>query len=1174
MGLALYSTRRLSVAVLTAAGWLAAVAMAQGQVTWDSSFSTTGPQDGSGTWSTSASGTNWWDGTTNVVWPNISSSTAVFGAGGTAGTVTVSGSVTAGGITFAPIASWNSTRYTITGGTIGLGSNATILVTGSSGSQFDGPTFSSNLVASNLTISSTGPYASNGSVGFALAGTNLLTGTLSLIGSIYFNASSGAALGSATVNIGSGITLDLARGGGAVTLANDLIIAGVGVGGRGAIRIINDASAAGDVYNGTVTLAADASVNGNSGHNATFTKGFAQTAGGAKNLTINNGGGTVFLRGKSTYTGTTSLTGGLVLDAGTDSLSSQTVISISGSGSRLVLGGTANGAISQTVSGLISSEPFAAVAGGHASTSTLVASIPFGTNTFAGILGGTAANANNLALRKSGAGTLTLTGSLNTYAGNTTISGGTLALGANATMVNSLVITVGDAGSSATALDLTAKTGTFSFGSNQTVGGIGTINVGAGKTVSAAGIWAPGNSIGSNAVTGNLALSGTAQFELGTPGSGTSSPGSSDFTAVSGTLTLGGNLALLDNSGSNSQGSYGAGSYRLFTATAVSGSFASVTSPAGATTTRVGMVYTAGTASGQGVFANVYNLASAAGTQTVSLGNTRVGTALTGSISLSNVAPSNATYSEALSTGGFSNTSGGFTASGSASNIAGGGSGSGNLLVGLGTSLTAGAQLGTTTLALFSNAVNSSGLAQQAISSQTITITGSTYDFAQAKFTGTTLDFGVVHVGASVAGQNVAFGNQTVTNASFQDSLNVSATTGNARVTATGFTGLAASAGGGTTNNVAVSVSTATAGSLASTLALTLTSNANGVAGLSNGTAVTVGGGSITTTGGVFSGTASWNVDGGGSWGSGASANWTSAESVSAAPGTFAGYTTTDSATFGTALTGGTASILLNGATPNLASIVFANTAGRYVLDQGSGGSLTLAATSGKPTVSVASGALNEIKAAILGTAGLQKTGLGTLVLSGSNTYSGGTDITAGTLAVNGSLGGAVNVASGGVLGGSGALSGLVTVAAGGSLAPGNSPGTLTLNSGLALDGSSILNFELNATDATVGGGINDLINVTSNFTLAGILNVSGIGDFSTAANNTTWRLFNYSGGTFTNNTLTLGTMPSVGATGKYFRIDTTMPNQVNLVIVPEPGALALAGIGIGIAGWLARRRN
>lgn len=77
----------------------------------------------------------------------------------------------------------------------------------------------------------------------------------------------------------------------------------------------------------------------------------------------------------------------------------------------------------------------------------------------------------------------------------------------------------------------------------------------------------------------------------------------------------------------------------------------------------------------------------------------------------------------------------------------------------------------------------------------------------------------------------------------------------------------------------------------------------------------------------------------------------------------------------------------------------------------------------------------------------LTKIGLGKVTLSGTNTYIGVTTINGGTLAINGSVVGDVQVNPGTTLKGSGTIGGTVTVAPGGLVAPGNSPGTLTINS-------------------------------------------------------------------------------------------------------------------------------
>ena len=79
------------------------------------------------------------------------------------------------------------------------------------------------------------------------------------------------------------------------------------------------------------------------------------------------------------------------------------------------------------------------------------------------------------------------------------------------------------------------------------------------------------------------------------------------------------------------------------------------------------------------------------------------------------------------------------------------------------------------------------------------------------------------------------------------------------------------------------------------------------------------------------------------------------------------------------------------------------------------------------------------------GTLALVKGGEGTQVLSGANSYTGGTTINAGTLQVDGSITGAVAV-NGGWLTGNGAV-GPVTIAPAGSVSAGQSPGALTVAS-------------------------------------------------------------------------------------------------------------------------------
>lgn len=99
----------------------------------------------------------------------------------------------------------------------------------------------------------------------------------------------------------------------------------------------------------------------------------------------------------------------------------------------------------------------------------------------------------------------------------------------------------------------------------------------------------------------------------------------------------------------------------------------------------------------------------------------------------------------------------------------------------------------------------------------------------------------------------------------------------------------------------------------------------------------------------------------------------------------------------------------------------------------------------------------------------------GRTILSGVNSYSGGTIINAGALLVNNPFGsgtgsGFVAVSNNGTLGGSGSIAGPVWVA--GTIAPGQSAGTLTLNSGLDLSAGGTNVWELSNL-TTSGEGVN-----------------------------------------------------------------------------------------------------
>jgi autotransporter-associated beta strand protein len=98
----------------------------------------------------------------------------------------------------------------------------------------------------------------------------------------------------------------------------------------------------------------------------------------------------------------------------------------------------------------------------------------------------------------------------------------------------------------------------------------------------------------------------------------------------------------------------------------------------------------------------------------------------------------------------------------------------------------------------------------------------------------------------------------------------------------------------------------------------------------------------------------------------------------------------------------------------------------------------------------------------------LVKVGTGTLTLSGFNNYTGTTDVSGGTLVVNGSiaLSSLTRVNSGATLAGTGTV-GATTINGGGTLAPGNSPGTITIAGNLAFQSGALYLVQIDSSTAS-----------------------------------------------------------------------------------------------------------
>jgi fibronectin-binding autotransporter adhesin len=212
--------------------------------------------------------------------------------------------------------------------------------------------------------------------------------------------------------------------------------------------------------------------------------------------------------------------------------------------------------------------------------------------------------------------------------------------------------------------------------------------------------------------------------------------------------------------------------------------------------------------------------------------------------------------------------------------------------------------------------------------------------------------------------------------------------------------------------------------------------------------------------------------------------------------------------------------------------------------------------------VSVHPGQTLTLAAGIRAGGDLAKLGTGTLVLSAPADPASASSVfvSNGTLLLENDTGsatgtGRLHVLPEATLGGNGGT--LAPTMVWGNVAPGSPASVGLLSTGnMEMGRGAVLRFDLGDPAAS------DRISVAGDLTLDGILRIQPLDAFAPG----TYRLIDYTGRLTDNGLAIFYTAPPEFA----YRIDTASPGRVNLVVVPEPSALAL----LAAAALITRRRR